>query len=79
MATSVKDKLGAGELSPLLTVKEVAAVLGIHVRTVWRMTALAEMGEGSFPRPVRIAAKTIRWRREDLGKYLDTLAGVHHE
>ena len=74
MTTVAKDRQGAGELSPLLTVREVAGVLGIHVRTVWRLAAMAEMGEGSFPRPVRIGKKTIRWRRESLEKYLDSLA-----
>ena len=74
MTASAEDSRGAGELGPLLTVREVAKLLGIHVRTVWRLAAMAEMGEGSFPRPVRIAKKTIRWRREDLSSYLDTLA-----
>ena len=61
-------------MRPLLTVREVAAVLGIHVRTVWRLAAMAEMGEGDFPRPVRIAKKTIRWRRQDLERYIEALA-----
>jgi excisionase family DNA binding protein len=74
MTTSAKDMQGAGELSPLLTVREVAKVLGIHVRTVWRLAAMAEMNEGTFPKPVRIAKKTIRWRPETLEKYLDSLA-----
>ena len=74
MTVNEKCRQGVGELSPLLTVREVAGVLGIHVRTVWRLAAMAEMGEGNFPRPVRIAKKTIRWRREDLEKYLNTLA-----
>jgi predicted DNA-binding transcriptional regulator AlpA len=74
MTKVAKDRPDVGELSPLLTVREVAGVLGIHVRTVWRLAAMVEMGEGVFPRPVRIAKKTIRWRREDLEKYLDSLA-----
>ena len=74
MTTIAKDRQDVGELSPLLTVREVAGILGIHVRTVWRLAAMTEMGEGGFPRPVRIAKKTIRWRRADLEQYLDTLA-----
>ncbi len=74
MTTVAKDKSDTGELSPLLTVREVAKVLGIHVRTVWRLAAMAEMGEGNFPRPVRIGAKTIRWQRSALETYLNALA-----
>ena len=74
MTVSVEDQCGAVGLRPLLTAREVAAVLGIHVRTVWRLSAMAEMGEGDFPRPVRIAKKTIRWRRQDLERYIEALA-----
>jgi len=74
MTTVAKDRQDVGELNPLLTVKTVAGILGIHVRTVWRLAAMAEMGEGSFPKPIRIGAKTIRWRRSDLEQYLNTLA-----
>ena len=74
MTTVAKDRQSTGELRPLLSVKEVAEILGIHVRTVWRLAAMAEMGEGSFPRPVRIARKTIRWQRAALETYLNTLA-----
>jgi predicted DNA-binding transcriptional regulator AlpA len=62
----------------LLTVKELAAALGIHERTCWRLAALAEAGRGDFPRPVRIAPKTIRWRMADVEAYLATLAGAAH-
>ena len=62
-------------LSPLLNVKQVAKVLGIHERTVWRLAGLADMGEGNFPKPLRIAAKTVRWRMEDIKAYLSALAG----
>lgn len=79
MTAVARDGQGVVELSPLLTVREVAEFLGIHMRTVWRLAAMAEMGEGGFPTPVRIAKKTIRWRREDLDSYLKTLAGGHHE
>jgi predicted DNA-binding transcriptional regulator AlpA len=74
MTVSAEDKDGSSGLSPLLTVREVAGVLGIHVRTVWRLSAMAEMGEGDFPRPVRIAKKTIRWRQQDLEGYIEALA-----
>jgi predicted DNA-binding transcriptional regulator AlpA len=59
----------------LLTVKELAAMLGIHERTCWRLAAMAETGHGDFPRPLRIGPKTIRWRLADVEAFLAALAG----
>ena len=59
----------------LLTVKELAATLGVHERSVWRMAAMAEAGHGNFPRPLRIGPKTVRWRLSDIEAYLAALAG----
>jgi predicted DNA-binding transcriptional regulator AlpA len=58
----------------LLTVKDLAATLGIHQRTCWRLAAMAEAGHGDFPRPLRIGPKTVRWRAADVEAYLATLA-----
>ena len=58
----------------LLTAHEVALALGIGERTVWRLTSRARAGVGSFPKPVRIGAKVVRWRWEDVRKYLDEIA-----
>ncbi len=59
---------------PLMSAAEVAAVLGVGERTVWRLTSRAQAGYGSFPRPVRLAARTVRWRWQDIEKYLLELA-----
>jgi predicted DNA-binding transcriptional regulator AlpA len=59
----------------LLTVKELAAMLGIHERTCWRLAAMAEEGQGDFPKPLRIGPKTVRWRPADVEAYLAVLAG----
>jgi len=58
----------------LLTVKELAAALGVHERTCWRLAAMAEAGQGDFPKPLRIAPKTVRWRLADVETYLASLA-----
>jgi len=64
------------ETMRLLAVKELAAMLGIHERTCWRLAAMAEAGQGDFPRALRIGPKTIRWRLADVEAYLGTLAGA---
>ena len=64
-----------GTAEPLLNVRQLAAMLGIHQRSVWRLAGLAEEGHGPFPRPLRIGPKTVRWRRADVEAYLATLAG----
>ncbi len=58
----------------LLTVKDMAAMLGVHERSVWRMAAQAEAGHGVFPRPLRIGPKTVRWRLADVEAYFAALA-----
>lgn len=51
-----------------LTVRQVARRLDISPRTVWRWVAV-----GRFPAPLRIGPKFVRWRRDDLERYLDGL------
>ncbi len=59
---------------PLLTAGDVARILGVGRRTVWRMTSRARSGDGCFPRPVRVGGKLVRWRWRDIEKYLQKLA-----
>ena len=55
---------------PLLTAGEVARVLSIGERTVWRMVSRSRAGSGSFPKPIRIGGKIARWRWRDVEEYL---------
>lgn len=59
----------------LIDVKQLATVLGMHPRSIWRLVAQAEAGLCSFPLPLRIGPKTIRWRLFDVQAYLAALAG----
>ena len=60
---------------PLLTATDVARVLSVGERTVWRMASRSRAGSGAFPKPIRIGGKVVRWRWEDVEKYLQELAG----
>jgi predicted DNA-binding transcriptional regulator AlpA len=62
------------QIRPLLAAEEVARILGVGERTVWRMASRARGGAGDFPRPLRIAPQVVRWRWEDVQKYLAELA-----
>ena len=59
----------------LLDVRQLAVTLGMHPRSIWRLAAMAEAGQGNFPKPLRIGPKTIRWRLSDVQAYLAALAG----
>ena len=52
----------------LLDVRRVADLLGIHQRTVWRLVSTNEL-----PKPVKLGAKTVRWRLSDLERYVQGL------
>jgi predicted DNA-binding transcriptional regulator AlpA len=71
------DRVGPSSITihPLLTVAQVARVLNVGERTVWRMTSRAKGGNGEFPKPVRIGGHAVRWRWQDLLKYLEEMAG----
>ena len=53
----------------LLTVKEVAHLLGLGQRTVWRLSSIGEL-----PPPIRIG-RSRRWRRQAIEEYVDAKAG----
>lgn len=53
--------------SDLLSVDEVAEMLGVSDRSVWRMVSA-----GEIPKPVKIGGLT-KWRRSDLQAMIDLL------
>ena len=68
MPTAIGE-IAMNDRCELMTVREVAAILKLHPRSVWRMAAT-----GAIPGPIRLAEKTVRWRRVDLEEYLANLA-----
>ncbi len=63
----------------LLTVREVAEALAVSERSAWRWSALAEAGQGTFPKPLRLGPKVVRWRLRDVEAYLAALAGEERQ
>ena len=53
----------------LLDAGDVAQLLGIHVRTLWRWSS-----SGTLPEPVRIG-RVVRWRFTDLQAFLEKQLG----
>ena len=54
----------------LLTVKEVARLLRLSTRQVWKLA-----GEKRLPEPVRLR-RSVRWRAADLKRFLDSGADM---
>jgi predicted DNA-binding transcriptional regulator AlpA len=56
-----------GELlaEPLLTVNDVARLLKVSTRTIWRYVVLQKV-----PEPIHINGNTVRWRAADIAEYL---------
>ena len=50
----------------LLTARDVARLLQISVRQVWRWNA-----SGALPRPVRLGGRVVRWRAEELAAWVE--------
>jgi len=51
---------------PLLTVRDVAHLLNVSPRTVWRLVST-----GDLPRPIRLGPRTCRWRPADVARLVD--------
>jgi excisionase family DNA binding protein len=53
-----------------INVREVAELLGVNARTIWRMSQ-----RGEIPAPIRLGQRVVRWRLSYLREYLDRKAG----
>jgi excisionase family DNA binding protein len=55
----------------LLTVKDVAELLSVVPRTVFRWAR-----QRKLPRPVKLSRRAVRWRSSAIQAYLDRLTAV---
>jgi excisionase family DNA binding protein len=61
---NVEQKIG----TELMTSQQVAELLVVSVRTVWRLVA-----SGKFPQPVRYNRKLVRWKSAEVSRYIESL------
>lgn len=54
----------------VINVREVAELLGVNARTIWRLCQRNEL-----PRPIRLGPRILRWRLVDIREHLDRKAG----
>jgi excisionase family DNA binding protein len=53
----------------LLTSQQVANRLAVSVRTLWRLVAA-----GKVPQPVRYNRKLVRWKADEVTRYIESLS-----
>lgn len=53
------------EFAMLLTARQVADLLQLSVRSVWRLRSA-----GALPHEIRIGA-AVRWRRDEISRWID--------
>lgn len=52
-------------LDTFLTVKKVAAHVGVSVSSVWRMAR-----ENEFPKPIKLSSQVTRWRKSEVQEWM---------
>lgn len=57
-----------------LNVKEVAALLGASVSTIWRWSK-----EGTMPKPMKFGVQITRWKKSDLENFLKNPEQWHEQ
>jgi len=55
----------------LLTKKAVAETLAVHPNTIDNL----RRDDPTFPRPIPLSERTLRWRTADIERWVDALAG----
>ena len=58
-----------GEIPELLTIRDLATILKVSQRSIWRLVASGQLVE-----PLRVGG-SIRWRRDDIRDWIDNGCG----
>ena len=63
-----------GEVTKLMTVKEVLIATGYKSRTtLWR-----RVRSGQFPKPIALSTHATRWKKTDVDAWINELPEVHY-
>jgi predicted DNA-binding transcriptional regulator AlpA len=66
MSIVERDTAPAADEPLLITVRDIARLMKISVRKVWRLRS-AQL----IPEPVRLGGTTVRWRYDEVRKWID--------
>lgn len=73
VADQSRQPLNVAELqAALLTVKTVMAQTGLG-----RSTIHNKVKEGTFPAPIKLSARCVRWHSKAIQQWIDALAEAH--
>lgn len=64
-ATGQRPDAITAAYGPLLRLEAIVAMFGLSRTTIYEL-----MGEGTFPRPVRIGRRAVAWRSADIAAYI---------
>jgi excisionase family DNA binding protein len=65
------DQPQSPQLPELFTSRQVARLLKVCRRTVWR-----KVQRGELPQPLRLGRRLVRWRADEIRAYLETLTAA---
>ncbi len=65
MRPKTEDRAPFDQSPELVTAAQLAKLLNVSVRTIWRMRDLAEL-----PAPIALAGRLVRWRLASVRKFL---------
>ena len=68
-----QSRQGESATPPFLRMHTVMRMTGLGRSTIYRMIA-----DSKFPRPVRLGARAVAWRRTDLDRWSETRPVVTH-
>jgi prophage regulatory protein len=52
----------------------------VEERTGLKKSKIYELlREGSFPQPIRLGRRTVRWRSDDIDRWIDNLTITNHD
>lgn len=67
-STAIETSAHARRPGALVRIRDVCEMIGVGRSTIYQWVA-----QGTFPSPVRISERAVRWRIEEIERWRDTL------